>query len=173
VFESGQLAQLQETLSIETDRRLRELSAHRRPDGQPGPFTSPVLLNHLSTLSLSVPPMDASSLLGPIAQRRRQLLDESVSRLRLSAQRSLLSTLFFASSGAAVSWALCVPPLSLISAATAAGLGVLSLVSAVALGQKFWSRTQQRFWADWQRVTSMLKGDLQVGVVPPRAKFQS
>ena len=123
-----------------------------------------MLLNHLSTLSLSVPPLESSSFLSPIEKRRQQLVTQSVPRLQLSAQRSLLFTLAVAASGIAGSWVAFIPPFSLVSGATATGLGLLSIVGSLALGQRLWGKAQRKFWDDWKRITHMLRGDLKVSL---------
>lgn len=61
-----------------------------------------------------------------------------------------------------MSWVAYVPPIEVLSAGTASGLGLLSVVGSLALGQKFWAGAQKKFWRDWNRVTGMLKGDLEV-----------
>jgi hypothetical protein len=62
-----------------------------------------------------------------------------------------LSSWTFGLSGVGLSWAFGTLP-----------FGILAAVGAVALGQRMWERAQNRFWADYTRVTTMLKGDLQV-----------
>ena len=64
--------------------------------------------------------------------------------------------------GISSSWAAYVPPIAALSPATAIGLGLLSIVGSVAVGQRLWLRAQGRFWKDWMRLTLMLKDDLQV-----------
>lgn len=150
---------MQQNISHETDDKLRQLAKTRSTSPS---LSSPVLVNHLSTLALSIPAFEPASLLAPLTKRRDQLLRESVPRLQSSAQRSLVSTLGVGAGGMAASWAAYVPPLALLSEATAAGLGLLSVIAALALGQRSWAKAQQRFWHDWGRVTSMLRGDLQV-----------
>lgn len=59
-----------------------------------------------------------------------------------------------------------MPPIEILSAGTAGGLGLLSIVGSLALGQKFWAGAQRKFWRDWNRVTGMLKGDLEVRAEP-------
>jgi hypothetical protein len=146
IFETGQLAELQTTLAAKSDQLLRQL-------GTPvlHPFSSPLLLNHLATLSLAIPSLAESSLTTPILARRRQLVQHSIPRLQLAAQRALLSSWTFGLSGVGLSWAFGTLP-----------FGILAAVGAVALGQRMWERAQNRFWADYTRVTTMLKGDLQV-----------
>lgn len=61
-----------------------------------------------------------------------------------------------------MSWVAYVPPVDVLSAGTASGLGLLSIVGSLALGQKLWGGAQKKFWRDWNRVTGMLKGDLEV-----------
>ncbi|OXC65339.1 hypothetical protein AYX13_05582 [Cryptococcus neoformans] len=165
VFESGQLSHLQSSLSSSSDQVIRQLShtstSPTQSSPHPHPFTSPLLANHLSTLSLSIPPLTPTTLLSPILTRRNQLLTESIPRLQLSAQRALLTTYSTALLGASVSWIAYVPPIEVLSAGTAGGLGLLSIVGSLALGQKFWAGAQKKFWRDWNRVTGMLKGDLE------------
>ena len=160
IFETGQLARVQQIISHETDDKLRQLAKVRTTSPS---LSSPLLVNHLSTLALSIPALEPTSLLAPLTVRREQLLRESVPRLQSSAQRSLVTTLGVSASGLAASWAAYVPPLALLSEATASGLGILSVVAALALGQRSWGQAQKRFWEDWGRITSMLRGDLQVG----------
>ncbi|OWZ61402.1 hypothetical protein AYX15_06384 [Cryptococcus neoformans] len=165
VFESGQLSHLQSSLSSSSDQVIRQLShtstSPTQSSPHPHPFTSPLLANHLSTLSLSIPPLTPTTLLSPILTRRNQLLTESIPRLQLSAQRALLTTYSTALLGASLSWVAYVPPIEVLSAGTAGGLGLLSIVGSLALGQKFWGGAQKKFWRDWNRVTGMLKGDLE------------
>ncbi|TXT11021.1 hypothetical protein VHUM_01772 [Vanrija humicola] len=165
VYEAGQLSELQGSLGASADRTARQLSASRTPHGGEAnvaghPFSSPLLLNHLSSLGLEVPPVGPRALLPPLTSRRAQLLSTVVPRLQVSAQRSLLTTYALALAGVSASWVACVPPLALISGYTATGLGLLSVVGGLALGQRFWARAQRRFWKDWARVTDMLKDDL-------------
>lgn len=152
------MAQLQKSLSTHTDKTLRGLA---NPRALPHPLSSPVLINHLSTLTLSIPEFEARTLLLPIQTRRRQLIEKAVPRLQLSAQRTLLATCGLSGLGVAASWACYVPPLSLLSSATACGFGLLSVVASLALGQRWWSKAQRTFWKDWERITGMLRGDLQ------------
>ncbi|KAK8861291.1 hypothetical protein IAR55_002110 [Kwoniella newhampshirensis] len=162
IFETGELSQLQTSLDHDADHTIRQLSNPTHgPKPKTHPFTSPLLTNHLSTLSLSIPPLAPTSLLTPILTRRDQMLNQSVPRLQLSAQRALLSTYSTAFLGVSLSWVSYVPPLSTISAGTATGLGLLSIVASLAMGQRLWGRAQKRFWRDWKRITGMMKGDLQ------------
>ncbi|WWD16806.1 hypothetical protein CI109_101238 [Kwoniella shandongensis] len=162
IFETGELSQLQTDLDHSADHIIRQLSNPTHgPKPKTHPFTSPLLSNHLSTLSLSIPPLAPTSLLTPILIRRDQLVGLSVPRLQLSAQRALLSTYSTAFLGVSMSWVSYVPPVDLISAGTATGLGLLSVVASLAMGQRLWGRAQKRFWRDWKRVTGMMKGDLQ------------
>ncbi|KAL1410163.1 hypothetical protein Q8F55_004168 [Vanrija albida] len=165
VYEAGQLSELQGALGVSADRTARQLSSSRTPQGSEAnvaghPFSSPLLLNHLSSLGLSIPPVEPRTLLPPLTSRRAQLLSTVVPRLQVSAQRSLLTTYALSLAGVSASWVACVPPLSLISGYTATGLGLLAVVGGLALGQRFWARAQCRFWKDWARVTDMLKDDL-------------
>lgn len=166
VFESGQLSHLQSSLSSSSDQIIRQLSHTSSSPTQlsphPHPFTSPLLANHLSTLSLSIPPLTPTTLLSPIITRRNQLVTKSIPRLQLSAQRALLTTYSTALLGASISWVAYVPPVDVLSAGTASGLGLLTIVGSLALGQKLWAGAQKKFWRDWNRVTGMLKGDLEV-----------
>lgn len=57
----------------------------------------------------------------------------------------------------------------LISGYTAASLGILSVLAGILLGQKAWYRSQRRFSRDFDRITGMLQGDLQVGRFVPCA----
>lgn len=165
MFESGQLNQLQSQLSAETDTTIRRLSSKslRSEGGVTHPFSSPLLLNHLSSLSLSVHPFDPSTLVDPIRIRRRQLIQQAVPRLQLSAQRGFLGTYSVAATGIFVSWAAYVEPLSLLSSETALGCGTLSVAASLVLGQSLWKRAERRFWKDFDRIVEMLQHDLQVG----------
>jgi hypothetical protein len=165
VFESGQLNQLQSQLSAETDTTIRRLSSKslRSEDGVTHPFSSPLLLNHLSSLSLSVHPFDPSTLVDPIRIRRHQLIQQAVPRLQLSAQRGFLGTYSVAATGIFASWAAYVEPLSLLSSETALGCGTLSVAASLVLGQSLWKRAERRFWKDFDRIVEMLQHDLQVG----------
>ena len=87
----------------------------------------------------------------------------SISRLQREARNATLVTTSLGLVGAFASWWIYVPPIAVVSAATALGLGLLSVVGAVALGQRRWGRAQQVFWKEWSRSTGMLRGDLQVG----------
>lgn len=155
---------MQHNLSVEADHTIRQLSFSTRRTGPaaPHPFSSHLLLNHLQTLSLSIPPFEPTTLLDPIETRRDQLQHFPVQRLQLSAQRALLSTYAMAFLGMSASWAAYVPPLASLSGSTAVGFALLSAIGSVALGQRLWLRAQKRFWRDWTRLTHMLKGDLQV-----------
>ncbi|WRT65407.1 uncharacterized protein IL334_002350 [Kwoniella shivajii] len=167
IFETGKLSNLQFTLDSNSDHIIRQLqSTHPSNSTSPTPnsthpFTSPLLLNHLSTLSLSIPPLSPASLTTPIIIRRRQLLTQSIPRLHTSAQRALLTTYATSLLGVSSSWMSFVPPISLTSASTAIGLGILSIVASLALGQRLWGRAQRKFWRDWKRITGMMKGDLE------------
>ncbi|WVF66729.1 hypothetical protein IAT40_001471 [Kwoniella sp. CBS 6097] len=165
IFETGQLSQLQTSLDTSSDQTIRKLShshpSHTSTPTSTHPFTSPLLLNHLSTLSLSIPPLSPTTLLTPILTRREQLLVQSVPRLQTSAQKALLTTYSTALLGMSLSWMSYVPPLSLTSAPTAVGLGLLGVVASLALGQRMWGKAQRKFWKDWTRITGMMKGDLE------------
>ncbi|WVQ83505.1 hypothetical protein IAT38_005646 [Cryptococcus sp. DSM 104549] len=169
VFETGQLSHLQLSLSKSADRTIRQLSHPPSPTHatsspattSPHPFTSPLLTNHLSTLSLSIPPLTPTSLLSPLSSRRTQLLTTSIPRLQTSASRALLTTYSTALLGCSLSWVAYVPPVEILSAGTAGGLGLLGVVASLAWGQRLWGKAQKKFWKDWDRVTGMLKGDLE------------
>lgn len=159
VFEAGQLRQLQIQLGREADKTAKTLtSASSERAGHP--FSSPLLLNHLASLALAIPPVSTTSLLPPVATRRAQLVNTAVPRLQLTAQRALASSITLTLAGVAGSWTAYAPPMGMISGATAVGLGALAIVSSLALGQAWWAKGQRRFWKDWNRVTSMLKDDL-------------
>lgn len=153
VFESGQMAQLQEQLNTETDRVVRKLSDM----GTNHPFASKMLQNHLASLTLSTPTFAPDSLLQPIRTRRRQIQTECIPRLHRSAQRSILTAFSTGFAGALAS-VLVYPS---IPGATAAGLGILSVIGGIILGQRAWYRAQSRFIRDMDRITGMLQGDLQ------------
>lgn len=161
MFEAGELSQLQTALGSRADNTARTLSIRPSKSTETGhPFTSPVLMNHLKSLALSIPPVTPTTLLPPVTTRRQQLLTTAVPRLQVSAQRALLSTYALAFLGVSGSWCLCVPPLSMLSTYTSVGLGALSVVASLALGQTLWAKAQKRWWKDWDRVTAMLKDDL-------------
>lgn len=159
MFESGQLAQIQKSLSIETDAALRRLAGEQSHNH---PLSSPVLVNHLQTLTLSIPPLEPRSLLQPVISRKSQLMSGTTDRLQASAYRILLSSLSTATGGVTLAWFSYVSPMSMLSAASATGCGILSVVAALAVGQRLWRRSQRRFWSDWDRITAMLHGDLKV-----------
>ncbi|WWC68938.1 uncharacterized protein I206_102874 [Kwoniella pini CBS 10737] len=161
IFETGQLSNLQLHLDHNSDHIIRQLSHSTNTSTSTHPFTSPLLLNHLSTLSLSIPPLSPTSLLAPITTRREQLLNQSIPRLHSSAQRALLTTYATSLLGVSLSWMSYVPPMTLISGATATGLGILSIVASLAFGQRLWGKAQKKFWRDWKRITNMMKGDLE------------
>ncbi|OCF42512.1 hypothetical protein I317_03628 [Kwoniella heveanensis CBS 569] len=161
IFETGQLSQLQSSLDMTSDQTIRKLSHPSHTPSSTHPFTSPLLLNHLSTLSLSIPPLTPTTLLTPILTRREQLLAQSVPRLQASAQRALLTTYSTALLSMSLSWMSYVPPLTLTSAPTAVGLGLLGVVASLAWGQRMWGKAQKKFWKDWTRITGMMKGDLE------------
>ncbi|GMK54558.1 hypothetical protein CspeluHIS016_0111440 [Cutaneotrichosporon spelunceum] len=159
IFEAGQLSQLQSQLGKESDTTARSLTSSSS-DRAGHPFSSPLLLNHLASLALSIPSVSSTSLLPPVATRRAQLVNTAVPQLQVTAQRALASSLTLAMAGAAGAWTAFAPPLSYISGGTAVGLGALAIVSSLALGQAWWAQGQRRFWKSWNRVTAMLKDDL-------------
>lgn len=154
IFESGKLAQIQEGISSDVDKTLRQFSGLQ-------PANTAVLSNHLASLSVSIPTITPDCLTGPIEARRHQLLDTSASRLHRSAQRALGGTVSLSALSAALSWASTLPSIELLSVDTAVGLAGLGIVGSFALGQRAWLKAQRRFWRDWDRVISMLRGDLQ------------
>lgn len=125
------------------------------------PLSSPLLVNHLATLSLSIPDFAPSTLLSPLRQRRRQIVEIPVMQIQASARRALMTTFTLAATGIFSSWWAFVPPVAAISSSTAGALGLLSVISAAALGQRQWSTAQHKFWQQWDRATGMLRGDLQ------------
>ncbi|BEJ11258.1 hypothetical protein CspHIS471_0106800 [Cutaneotrichosporon sp. HIS471] len=159
VFEAGQLSQLQSQLGKQSDTTARHLTSSSS-DRAGHPFSSPLLLNHLASLALSIPPVTPTSLLPPVATRRAQLVNTAVPQLQVTAQRALGSSITLALAGTAGAWTAFAPPLSYISGGTAVGLGALAIVSSLALGQAWWAKGQRRFWRNWNRVTAMLKDDL-------------
>jgi hypothetical protein len=167
IFETGQLAQLQTQLNAESDDLVRQLAATPGTSKTLGshPFSSPLLVNRLSTLSLAIPVLTPFSLLEPIYRRRKQLSEVSVQRLHRTARASMLVTYGASASGALFSWLAQLDPLALVSSETAIGLGILSLVASVAAGQRLWHIAQRRFWKDFDRVTKMLEGDLKVSAL--------
>lgn len=156
---------LQDSLNSEVDETVRALSAVSI-SSEAHPLASPVLRNHLSTLSLAVPDLQPTTLLEPLYRRRRQMIEVCANNLQLDARTAMLQTLGVGFVGAFASWWLCVPPLAAFNPATAVGLGSLSIVGALVLGQRQWSKAQSNFWREWKRSTCLLKGDLQVGRVP-------
>jgi hypothetical protein len=158
VYESGQLSQVRHNLEAQTDATVRKLS---NITVSSTPLASPLLVNRLSTISLSIPSFSPTTLVSPLQQRRQQLVDISTNRLQRSASRALLATYGLAFSGLLSSWWAYVPPVAAISSTTAIGLGLLSIVSSAALGQNRWARAQHSFWQEWDRITRMLRGDLQ------------
>lgn len=158
-YEAGQLAQLQSNLGDAADKTARELT---KAGGEAAghPFSSPLLINHLSSLSLAIPRVLPNTLLQPVMSRRSQMLGTMVPKLQISAQRTLLSSYALSLFGCSASWCAAVQPLELITTYTAVGTGLLSIVSGLALGQRFWARAQKKWWKDWDRVTNMLKDDL-------------
>ncbi|WWC87559.1 uncharacterized protein L201_002449 [Kwoniella dendrophila CBS 6074] len=173
IFESGQLSYLQKNLDLKSNKIIKELSILPISSSKSSssssnsqishPFTSPLLLNHLSTLSLSIPQLTSKPipLLEPIIIRRNQLLNQSIPNLQSSAQKTLLLTYSTSLLGLSLSWLSYVPPIEIFGSTTAIGLGLLSIVSSIALGQKLWKKAQKKFWRDWFRITAMMKGDLQ------------
>lgn len=162
IFETGQLSRLQSEIDKQADDALRRLSAVST-SSDPHPLSSPILRNHLSTLSLAIPSFTPETLLAPLDRRRHQLVDVSVGYLQRAARNTALLTTGLGLGGVFASWWLYVPPVAFISAPTAVGLGLLSVVATVALGQRRWNKAQQMFWKEWSRSTGMLRGDLQVG----------
>lgn len=159
IYEAGQLSQLQTQLGHEADQTAKTL-ASSSTERAGHPFSSPVLLNHLASLALSIPPVAPGTLLPPVATRRAQLVNTAVPRLQISAQRALATTAALTLGGSAGAWMAFVPPAAAISGGTAVGLGALAFVSSLALGQAWWGKAQRRFWKDFGRVTHMLKDDL-------------
>ncbi|KAL7419850.1 hypothetical protein Q5752_005766 [Cryptotrichosporon argae] len=169
VFEAGQLLQLQHTFSTAADQTVRQLAIGKPTPStsnssssadRPGhPFTSPLLLNHLRSLSVSIPPVVPTSLLAPLTARRAQIATTLVPVLQARAQRAAAATYGAALAGAAASWAATVP-LELASAYTATGVAALTALAGVAAGQALWARAQRRFWADWGRVARLLNEDI-------------
>lgn len=164
IFEAGELAQLQTSLGEQANKTARTLIAPHAADTNsphPGhPFSSPLLLNHLQSLALSVPRVTPGTLLAPVTTRRNQLLATAVPRLQVAAQRSLMTTYALALCGSSVSWCACMPPFDLVSGYAALGTGALSIVGSLAMGQALWQRAQNKWWKDWNRVTDMMKDDL-------------
>lgn len=156
VYETGQLSQLRRNLDLQADATIRKMAT--MPSR---PLSSPLLINHLATLSLSIPDLSPSTLLSPLQQRRQQLIGVPINRLQASARRAVLTTFTLASTGVFSSWWAYVPPVAAISASTASAFGLLSVISAAAFGQRRWSIAQLKFWKEWDRATHMLRGDLQ------------
>jgi len=75
----------------------------------------------------------------------------------------MISTYVTTTGGVLLSWIAQLEPLAVLSTETAAGLGILAIISSLALGQRVWGRAQRRFWKDFDRITKMLEGDLKVG----------
>lgn len=96
----------------------------------------------------------------PVESRRRQISQQLVPRLHRSAQRILLSSYTIATAGIGASIA--ASAFALTSAPTAVALGLLSLVTSMAAGQRMWERARRRYWRDWERIIQMLHEDLQV-----------
>lgn len=168
IFETGQLSQMQGQLTIESDNLVRRLALEPARSRTLGlhPFSSPLLVNRLSTLSLAIPQLVPESLLQPLYDRRKQLSNTSVARLHWSAQKAMLLTYCTSAIGILFSWGGSVGPLVLVSEGTALGLGLLSVLGSLAVGQRMWHAAQKRFWRDFDRVTRMLEGELKVSASP-------
>lgn len=124
------------------------------------PLASPILRNHLSTLSLAIPKFNSDTLLECLRRRRSQL-EASAHRVQTEARKGIFSTAGLAITGLAASWWIYVPPVAALPAVTATGLGALGVVLAIYLGQRRWDRAQKTFWREWDRSTEMLRADLQ------------
>lgn len=146
------------------DAVLRRLSSVTAQSGQ-YPLASPVLRNHLSSLSLSIPSITSDTLLEPLRRRRRQLIEVSVHELQTKARSILVNTSGLMVAGIAASWWMYVPPVAALTAMSATALGILSLVGSIYLGQRRWNHAQSLFWQAWDRSTQMLKGDLQASAL--------
>jgi hypothetical protein len=126
------------------------------------PFASAVLTNRLSTLSLSIPPVQAKTLVEPIRFRQQQLVDEIIPIVQNGARWISYQTYIGALGGVLASWTVYVPPFELVSASTAIGLGMLSITASIWSGQTRWHRVQKSFWRSWERSTDMLSSDIKV-----------
>lgn len=153
MFEAGQISQLQAQLGASS------LSLIRR---QPTPFQSAALVNHLSSLALSTPSIDPSTLTAPIAERRTMLITRSIPVVHRKAQRTLYTGYLMSLAGTVGAWVGYVPPIEMLSAPTAVGLGLLSVLGSLAWGQRRWAKVQKAFWRDWERSVAALRGDVQV-----------
>lgn len=147
------------------DSTIRQLSVLTKDASTAAhPFSSPLLINHLSSLFLSVPVIEADTMLAPVHRRRNQLRQLSVPRLQSSAYRILATTFSVAFVGSGLSCLACIPPFAIIHSSAAIACGATAVLSSVLLGQRLWARAVQHFWRDWARVTMMLKTDLQVSL---------
>ena len=147
------MSQIQDHLSAEADKIIRSSSA---------PFGSAVLVNRLSTLSLSIPPVKSNTLVEPIIRRRNQLATDVAPLMQSKGRWIVYQSYLGAAGGVAASWAAYVPPLELITSSTAFGLGLLSVVASIYAGQTRWMKAQKGFWRSWDRTTEMLGSDINV-----------
>lgn len=139
-----------------TDAALAEIAALERARGTHA-FDTPTLRNALARFADAQlrDVLTPTSLLGPIAARRAQLLSPRgpVDQLTAGAQSAVLrAQLVTGASYVAAAAALLRGDVLSMSPATAAALALLGTALGAWSVQGAWAQLKRRFWAEWERV---------------------
>ena len=154
-FENGRSKQLQSDWEAQTQQRVdRFLRSERKASTS----SANTLATVLQTSVIDEPRTPSAMI---VQQRRQQLLETVVPSLQRSAERAALVMCGLGTSGFASAWSLYT--VEIIGASTATGLGIVATLLSIRLGQRLWGRAQTRFWREWERLTTLLQSELEVG----------
>lgn len=159
-FNGGRLVGLQAEAASETEATLASLARLRVAEAPNHSILSSVLKNKVEAFATTTPSLAAADFVAPLQARRQQIASVIMPQLRTAAFRVSVLSYTGAFAGSCISWAVAVPPVELIQPGTALGLGLLSIVSFMSLGQRLWQRAQRSFWTDWNRTALSASEDL-------------
>ncbi|KAJ7111576.1 hypothetical protein C8R43DRAFT_1079102 [Mycena crocata] len=128
---------------------------------------SPVLQNALRQLATAPTfPVIPTTLAAPLGARANQILGASTSQLHVTGQRALMGMIAGTAVGASINWigwaGWLVDTLGVSEPATTSAVGILVGLSSVYWASRRWDNGRKRWWEDFMRVASGLKGDITV-----------
>lgn len=155
-YAAGLLRGVAARQAAEADAALSEIAAHERARGTHA-FDTATLRNSLARFSDAQlrDVLTPTSLLGPIAERRAQLLSPCgpIDQLTAGAQSAVLRAQLVAGTSYVVAAAaLLRGDVLSMSPANAAALALLGTAFSAWSVQGAWAQLKRRFWTEWERV---------------------
>lgn len=128
----------------------------------PASFKSAVLANDISRIRQQQKqyPVHSSALTGSLAHRRSQLIDFALPTLQSRLERSVLDG--FGYSMLTLVSTVWLNAASVLEGETASSLGLFGILAAIRIGVGRWEKAKDKWWADFGRVSSGLKTDIEM-----------